>query len=362
MSRILLLSSPPMDFQSRRAMQSIERALGNSYTVVARSLGETSASPTRSISIVRELLREPYDLVIVWGTPALLTAAVAHSGPTVFSFTRFPTLAQIKWLRSAMDYRDVHLICPTSTMHRFCIERGVPIERCHLIRPGVEFGRVNRRRDAKLRLAMGLADQDHALLLAGESTREADHLAAIWAGSILQHLDPKCRLLVWGRGDRVGRLLRFAEQLKQSQMLVVAEQRLGRNIEFEELLPAADSVLITAKGSVSTLPIAICMAAGLPIVSTVTSEVAELLEDRHTAFMVPRSSPRTIAQRIMDLQADKNAQWSLADMAKTEAFEYFAHSRFVNQYRTVVSQVLAGEKVSVPQAAPGAGLRFHGLG
>lgn len=343
-------------------MQSLERVLASGHTLVTRTLGDTNPQVTYSIALIRELRHEQFDLVHAWGMSALLATALAHAGRTCFSFTTFPTLAQLKWLRAVMAYRNVQVICPTSTMHRFCIERGVPIERCHLIRPGVELGKVNRRRDAKLRLALGLSDSDHALLMPGESTRTADHVTGVWATSILNHLEPRYRLLVWGRGDRVRQLVRFAEQQKQPHLLILAEQRLRRSVEFDELLPAADTVLISANGSVSTLPIAICMAAGLPIVSTVTSEVAELLEDRHTALMVPRSSSRSIAQRVMDLQADKNAQWSLADMAKTEAFEYFAHSRFVNQYRTLISQTLAGETVAVPQAAPGAGLRFHGLG
>ncbi len=360
MKRVLLLAETGMDLQGRRAVASLRNHLGADFSITEHSV---SAEATMTqLRLLRQVRANPCELIHAWGVQSLLVAAMGHGGPIAFSFTSFPTRSQLRWLRAAMDYRNIHLICPTSTMHRFCIERGVPIERCHLIRPGVEFGRVNRRRDPKLRMAMGLADQDHALLVPGESTREADHVTAVWATSILNHLQPKYRLLVWGRGDRISRMVRFAEEQKQPHLLVLAEQRLGRSVEFEELLPAADSVLISARGPISTLPIAICMAAGLPIVSTVTSEVAELLEDRHTALMVPRSSSRTIAQRVMDLAADKNAQWSLADMAKTEAFEYFAHSRFMNQYRAVINQMLAGEKVSVPQAAPGAGLRFHGLG
>jgi len=84
-------------------------------------------------------------------------------------------------------------------------------------------------------------------------------------------------VLAWGRGDQVQKQSPWRWQQNQPNLIAMAESRLGRTIEFEELLPAADGVLITAGGSVSTLPIAICMAAGLPIVSTVTSEVAELL-------------------------------------------------------------------------------------
>ena len=94
--------------------------------------------------------------------------------------------------------------------------------------------------------------------------------------------------------------------------------------------------------------------------TTVTPTVAELLEDRHTALMTAPGKPRMFARRMLDLIEDTSAQWTLADMARTEAYEYFAFTRFVNQFRALYKQIAAGEKVSVPDEAPGAGLRFHG--
>ena len=140
----------------------------------------------------------------------------------------------------------------------------------------------------------------------------------------------------------------------------MAEQRLGRAVQFEELLPAADTALVAATGPVPTLPVAYCMAAGLPTVAAVTYTVAELLEDRHTALMCPKDAPRLLARRVLDLAEDARLRWSLSDMARTEAFEFFAQTRFVNQYRVLYQQVAAGEPVDLPEAGPGAGLRFHG--
>ena len=103
------------------------------------------------------------------------------------------------------------------------------------------------------------------------------------------------------------------------------------------------------------------MAAALPIVATVTPTVAELLEDRHTALMTAPGNPRLFARRVLDLIEDPSAQWTLADMARTEAYEYFSFTRFVNQVRSVYRQVVDSDRVDVQQPAPGAGTRFHGL-
>ena len=167
-------------------------------------------------------------------------------------------------------------------------------------------------------------------------------------------------MLLWGRGPHARRAAEMGRKLGQPDLVRSAEARLGKKIEFEELLPAADTVLIAATGPVATLPVAVCMAAGLPVVAAVSYTVAELLEDRHTAVMVPQGSPRLLARRVLELREDPSLQWSIADMARTEAFEFFALTRFVAQYRTIYQQLAAGEKVDVPEQAPGAGLRFHG--
>jgi glycosyltransferase involved in cell wall biosynthesis len=259
-----------------------------------------------------------------------------------------------------MAVREVHVVTPSDTMRRAFVTRGVPVQRCHLIRPGVEFSKINRRRDPAFRMKLGIGADDYVLLASGESTREANHGLAVWAASILHVLDPRYRLLVWGRGPLIGQLERFARSTRQFNILAVAERALRRAVAFEELLPAADAVLVTATRPAPTLPVAIAMAAGLPIVAVVSETMAELLEDRHTALMIGRPKPRVLAQRVLDLRADPGLQWSISDMARTEAYEYFSLTRFLNQHRAMYRQITSGQPVEIPQPAPGAGLRFHG--
>jgi glycosyltransferase involved in cell wall biosynthesis len=127
-------------------------------------------------------------------------------------------------------------------------------------------------------------------------------------------------------------------------------------------LPAADVVIAAAERPVATLPIAIAMAAALPIVGVASAVLSELLEDRHTALLAKPGSVKLLARRVLDLEEDAGLQWSIADMARTEAYEYFALTRFVNQYREIYRQVAEGRRVELPQQAAGAGLRFHGRG
>jgi glycosyltransferase involved in cell wall biosynthesis len=364
MIRVLHLLGRAPDFQTGRSAASLARELGADYQVEVRKIGrgETYRGVPGAVLGLRGRAAEGFDIVHAWDETALTVAALAGARRVVFS--PGPSIGRrgIRWLRAVMNYRDVQVVSPTATQRRVCVERGIPLDRCHLIRPGVEFSRVRRRRDPALRAALGLGAEDLVLLAPGESTEAADHGLAVHAASILRVLDPAYRLLIWGRGPKARRAAALADRLRQPDLVRVAEARLGRRIEFEELLPAADIVLVTARGPVATLPIAVCMAAALPIVSTVTYSVAELLEDRHTAVMVPRPAPRLITKRLLELRADPQLQWSISDMARTEAYEYFSHTRFVNQWRGLYRQLAAGEPVQVVEPAPGAGLRFHGRG
>lgn len=359
--RALHLFGRPPDFQTERAAAALRRDLGAGFAVETRVIGP--GGTYRNLPLAAwglRGIRPAFDLVHAWDEAALTAAAIAGLGPVLYTPMRPLGRRSVGWLRAVAAYRHVHAVLPSATQRRACVEHGVPLDRCHLIRPGVEFARVRRRRDPALRAALGIGPDDFALLAPGESTPAAGHALAVWATSILSIIDPRYKVLLWGRGPRVRRDAALGARLGQPELVRVAERRLGRPVEFEELLPAADMVLVTAGGPVPTLPIAICMAAALPIVSTVTYTVAELLEDRHTAVMVPKPSARLLARRAGELRADAGLRWSIADMARTEAYEFFALTRFVGQYRSVYRQLAAGERVDVPEQAPGAGLRFHG--
>ncbi len=243
-----------------------------------------------------------------------------------------------------MPYRNLHILLPTTTLHRAFVGRGIDPARCHLIRPGVDFSRIRRRRDPDLRRALGFNNDDHVFLTIGESTRPANHRLAIWAIALIHETDRHAKILSWGRGDAAPSLAAFGASLRRPGLFRDAQQALRRPLEFEDLLPAADTLLITASGIVPTLPISIAMAAALPIVSTVTSTISELLEDRHTALMTGQASPQPLARRILDLRDDPTLQWRLADTARTEAYQHCSLTRSLDQHRTLYQQLVTGHK------------------
>jgi glycosyltransferase involved in cell wall biosynthesis len=365
MIRVLHLLDHPTDFQTQRSAHHLAGSAGRNADVRGkiRTIGRGGDDPT-PIAAIRRLRRglaeAEAEIVHAWGTAALGVAALAGVPRIVYSPAGEHVRRAIQWVRAVMAYRNVQVVCPTATLRRLHVQAGVAMERCHLIRPGVDFARVRRRRDEALRTALGFSNDDRVILAASESTAAASHEEIVWAMSILHLLDQRYRLLLWGRGERAGAVARFAAKLDQPRLVVLAQQKLGRKLEFEELLPSTDIVLSAPAGVTATLPMCICMAAGLPIVSTVTYTIGELLEDRHTALLTTHPTPRAIARRVLDLEEDARLQWSISDMARTEAYEFFSLTRFLEQHRMLYRQFAADEDVEIPAPAPGAGLRFHG--
>jgi glycosyltransferase involved in cell wall biosynthesis len=360
--RILHLVDLDAGFQARRGAENLARELGAGFEAHMRTVGRGGDFASAIAAITRASCDPDCNIVHAWGPRALAAAALAHRRtPIVHTPADEPSRRWARWLRAIMSHRsDMQAICPTATLRRQFVESGVRLDRCHLIRPGVDFARVRRRRDPALREALGIGDADRVMLLAGESTRAAGHRQAMWAAAILGVLDPRYRALAWGRGADLPALIHFAQTQKQPDLLIVAEPRLGRRLEFEELLPAADLILATPISPAATLPISIAMAAALPIVATTSYTTGELLEDRHTALLVAPGSVKALTRRVLDLEQDSNVQWAICDMARTEAYEYFSLTRFVNQFRQVYRQIAEGQKVEVPEQRPGAGMRFHG--
>ncbi len=358
MIRIVQVAPSAPDYPTRTTSQQLLRWNDSRFKIEPYALGPEFLHAIRA---VRNFRRETNanDILHVFGERALAAATVVGR-KIIYSPIGFPDRQAIRWLRAVMSYRDVHIVCPTDTMRRALVEGGVPIERCHLIRPAVEFAKVKGRRNPELRARLRLNDDDYVLLAPGESTRQAGHHRACWSASILHVLDTRYKLLVWGRGEQVPRLHHFEARVGQCELLIDAEARLRQEVPFESLLGAADAVLVTAQAPTETLSISVCMAAGLPIVAAVSPTVAELLEDRHTALMLGDPTPRRIAQRVLDLREDNQLRWEIADKARTEAYEFFSLTRMLSQYAVLFEAVAQNKHVEFPQQPAGAGLRFHG--
>jgi glycosyltransferase involved in cell wall biosynthesis len=341
------------DFETERGVEHLSGGLGGGFAAGAYRIGPGGDAPNVPAGVVGLRRRlGGADVVQAWGAGALTAAALAGGRRIVFCPPPELSRRQVGWLRAVMARRDVRVVCPAETVRRALVARGVPIERCHLIRPGFDHERLGAVGDRQgLRATLGVGPEQEVLLLPGESTRGADHRQGVWGATIVNILDRRTRVLTWGRGPLAGAVAAFAARLGQPEMLIRAEARLGRGVAYEALCAAADVLLVPATGAVATLPIATAMAAGLPAVGVETSTVAEVLEDGRTAVMTEPGVPRLLAKRILDLRKDDGVPRRLAEAGRAEAVERFSLPHFAEQWRAVYRQVAGGIAAAVEPAS-----------
>jgi glycosyltransferase involved in cell wall biosynthesis len=361
MIRVLHLLDRHPDYSSQTAVAQLTRE-PSSADIITVGRGGTYTNPWIGTLRLRQR-GAPCDLIHAWGMQPLTTAALGSNRPIVFSPNRYPTSSDLRWLRAVMSVRDVHVVCDSDTLRRGFVEKGVPIEHCHLIRPGVDFALVNRRRTdtEALREKLGFGPEAVIVLACGECVRGSNQQATILTATVLNVYDPKFKLLVWGRGPITQGSRRFASLMLPRNFIRFGTSWLGKGIMFEQLLPLASAMFITADHPVPTLPIATAMAAGVPIVAVVSPTVAELLEDRHTALMHFEPRARILARKALEIvEEDAHLRWKLTDTARSEAYEYFSMTRFVSQMNSLYEQVVSGKSVEIIQPSPGASARFAG--
>src|SRR5882672_9365274 len=195
MIRVLHLVPAAADFQTERGVTQLATFLRDGVETDLKTIGPGGDWPT-VISAARAMRQLPgFDLVHAWGSKALTVAVMGGRRPVVHSPSPDLQKRGAKWLSAIMQYRDVQVVSPSATLRKALLRTGIAPKKSHLIRPGVDFGRI-KRRNSQIRESLGLSKDDFVLLASGESTRGANHRLAAWAAAILGAMNPRWKLLL----------------------------------------------------------------------------------------------------------------------------------------------------------------------
>lgn len=274
--------------------------------------------------------------VHAFGLNCLACALAGGARRVVYSPVGFPRRAEVNWLRAAMNYRRIDVVCPSQTVRRAMVSRGVAMSRTHVVRPGVSLGDFTPQRNEALRATLGYAPDDRVIFAPLEPGHEAGLSLAAWSVSLLNVLDKRHRLLTAASESRAGIVENFCNRLIEPSLLTNVS-----HIPMQSLFGIADAVLFTPThdSGVSPVTLAMAMASGRPIVSTTLRSVCELIEDRHTALLVRDASPRLIAQRLEDCFADPQLAWKLTDRARAEVYDHFTRTKMLAELQGVYTDV-----------------------
>lgn len=330
MPSVLLVHEPNPPFETRHLVAQLSSRISGAQAVPLR--------PSRWRDTIRAL-RTPDRVVHAFGSRALAVAVVLTRGQVIYSATRFPNRGAVAWLRAALRYRPIRVVCASDAERRAWVTGGVPMDACTLVRPGVSLAMpAEAKRTARQRF--GYRDDERVIFMPLPRVGH-DRAVAIWTGALLNVLDANVRVLAWSDGG--------------NETLHALRPRLISPGSFDVLddaapdagFAASDAVLLPPSEIVSPTVVAMAMASGRPIVGRVTPQVCELLEDRHTALLTAGRTPRLLADRMIDVFSDAALAQKIADRARAEAYEHLLPSRLAADFRTLYASASHSKYASI---------------
>lgn len=270
-----------------------------------------------------------------WGPAAvrasrLLTTRRPDSGntpPLVVSAAPFPGGGVVGWL-AVRRLRQADRAIPMTWAEGERYRRlGVDSGRLTRIGPCVAPVSTTPDRAVVLR-EIGLPPTARLIATAGRLEPNGGLKAAIWAFDMLRYEFPDLFLVIFGEGpDRTG-LEAFGRALAFDDFRVRFP---GCRADLPALLALAEVVWVTDdRGGVNLALEA--MAAGRPVVGWKTPELAEVVEDGTTGFLVNPGERPQISAKTYSLLEDPAHPAKVGQAGRQRAAEHFAVGRMVEQY------------------------------
>jgi len=286
------------------------------------------------------------DLAHAWGAHAAATARAATQKPLVIElFDPAAATRDAKLLRTLVRPKEFAIVCSCEIVRRRLVEGGVPPELCVVVRPGIDFGWINRCRQSSIRERLGVAKTDTLVIVPQPVMRECGSFEAFWAAALLNHLDRGMWCIVPGSSREQKRIARYAAKAPSRDTII--SPRDGH--PFEELIAVSDVLMVNAPGDVSTTAIAWAMAAGAAVIGSATPSVAELIAHKVNGLLFKQVRGKSALGTLVRLLQDRASLGKAREVARGQAYEVFGLRRCIEQHVQVYANVLAG-------AAPGKGI------
>ena len=185
-----------------------------------------------------------------------------------------------------------------------------------VIRNGIDVGHtptIEERRGA--RALLELSPADIAVGIVARLTDQKAHEVLLRAVARLVPNHPDLRLVVIGDGPRAGELRAEVDRLGIRQQV----HFMGVRPDVAHLLPGLDLACLSSVNEGAPMSVLEAMAAGLPVVTTDTGALRDMVTDGEDGFVVPIGDVRRLADRIEQLVADPTMRARFGAAARARA-------------------------------------------
>jgi len=158
---------------------------------------------------------------------------------------------------------------------------------------------------------------------------------AIYAMCMVTKRAPHAKLMLIGDGPERHGIERLIDKMDLRRNVTLT----GYRSDVPQLLRCADTLVLPSETESAPLTILEAMSTGLPVIATRVGGVPEIVEDGRTGFLVPLKHPEDIAEKVLDLNADRGKLRRMGAAAREAVLERYSTEKVVQQYLDVYKQV-----------------------
>lgn len=246
-----------------------------------------------------------------------------------------------------MNAGIIRLVAPSAfVVNRLVQTRGIAPGRVECILNGVDLDRFRPRDRAAVRRTLGLPDDVPVVLTAANllPLKAVDILIRAFQRMVAKH--PEALLLIAGEGSERGNLERLARELG------VADRTrfLGQRDDIEHLLAASTvfccpSVWGESFGWVN----AEAMACGIPVVSTDTGAIPEVVVHGECGLLVPPRDAEAMATALLSLADSPSLGVAMGQAGRKRVDACFDLRRNVEAHRDLYERVTGARRGPAPR-------------
>jgi glycosyltransferase involved in cell wall biosynthesis len=287
-----------------------------------------------SFGALRRLLRSyQADVIHAWRLPALQAAILGGArGRIVVSRplpSGLPSSGLAWWDRWLLRRADQIVVSGTAEAER-CRRQGIRDDRLIQIAPGTQVFQSPDRKGgdtAPPPYNRGI-DSSRVLLGIGPLERHKGFRDAVWALDILRSLHDDLQLVLAGDGPDRPAIESFARTADVSDRVHLV----GNRDDVAELLARAVLVWVLSRAPGGINATLEAMAAGRPVIAARRPELAEIIVDGETGFLVPVGDKAALARKTHVLLQDADRRQRMGEAGRIRVLEHFPTATMVQRH------------------------------
>jgi glycosyltransferase involved in cell wall biosynthesis len=275
------------------------------------------------------LIRRPFDVIYASSPPLFVGGAALF----LSYLRRTPLVFEVRdlWPESAValgEIRSPRAVALATSLEEKCyqrakaivvvtqgildrlLERGIPVEKLHLIHNGSNVDLFHFDQEARARIRQELDAQDRLIVIYAGIHGVAQGLESIIEAAQLLRTEPEPLFVLVGEGPKKAEIQQLAQQLQVTNVRFVSEQP---RESMPAYLSAADIALIPLKNLElfkGALPSKMfdAWACERPVLLSVDGEAHRVLEQSQGGLFVPPEASDEMAAAVLKLRDDPAAR------------------------------------------------------